>query len=151
MYPICCVPIKRVTPSREVSGVRLGGSVSAKVKGANGNHEGSVGTPRADPVPKSNEELAVELADVAAALSEDEDAFNDTPTVSNRPNPTTQPSEPPSEPEKVSDQGLTGAGAYRMVRPATSDRIDVPAPAAPGRPAADRAMNRVIIGVARKS
>lgn len=121
--------------------------MSAKVKGANGNREGSMATPRADSVPKSSDELAAELADVAAALSEEDDAFSDTPTVANRANPTT----PPSEIDKASGQGLTGAGAYRMVRPDTSDRIDVPAPSTPERPAADRALNRVIIGVARKS
>ncbi len=125
--------------------------MSAKVKGANGNHEGSVATPRADPVPKSNEELAVELVDVAAALAEDDDAFSEIPTVANRANPTTQASEPASENDQANGQGLTGAGAYRMVRPATSDRIDVPAPATHERPATDRAINRVIIGVARKS
>jgi hypothetical protein len=88
-------------------------------------------------------EISAEFAAVAAALAQDEDAFSDVPTVANRANPTVSP----GKIDKGEDQGLAGAGAYRLVRPATSDRIEVPAPAAPERPS----VNRVVIGVARKS
>jgi hypothetical protein len=85
---------------------------------------------------------------VAAALAgEEEDVFSEIPTVANRANPTGSS----SEIDKEAGQGLAGPGAYRMVRPATSDRMEVPAPAARQRPAAGRVANRVIIGVARKS
>ena len=80
------------------------------------------------------------------ALAQDEDVFGDVPTVANRANPTVSPSEP-SAMDKQEDQGAAGAGAYRLVRPATSDRIAVPAPPTPERPS----VNRVVIGVARKS
>jgi hypothetical protein len=89
-------------------------------------------------------EISAEFASVAAALGQDEeDVFGEIPTVANRANPTVSP----EEIDKEEGQGLAGAGAYRMVRPATSDRIAVPAPAAPERPST----NRVVIGVARKS
>jgi hypothetical protein len=88
-------------------------------------------------------EISAEFAAVAAALAQDEDAFSDVPTVANRANPTVSP----GEINKEKGQGLAGAGAYRLVRPATSDRIEVPAPATPERPS----VNRVVIGVARKS
>ena len=88
-------------------------------------------------------ETSTELASVAAALAQDEeDAFSDVPTEANRANPMVAPQSMGA----AADQGLAGAGAYRLVRPATSDRIEIPAPAAPERPA-----NRVIIGIARKS
>lgn len=117
--------------------------MSAKMKGANGNRGGSVASAQADPV-ASSQEIAVELASVAAALAEDDDVFSDIPTVSNRANPAASP----SEIDKDSGQGLAGAGSYRMVRPATSDRVAIPdPPSAPKRPSG----NRVIIGVARKS
>jgi hypothetical protein len=81
------------------------------------------------------------LATVAADAAQDEDAFSNTPTIANRANPTGSP----SKIDKQEGQGLAGAGAYRMLRPATSDRIELAAPAK--RPSG----NRVIIGVARKS
>jgi hypothetical protein len=86
-------------------------------------------------------EIGAELACVAADMAQDEDAFDNTPTVANRANPTVSPSKIGNQ----EGQGLAGAGAYRMVRPATSDRIEPAAPAK--RPSG----NRVIIGVARKS
>lgn len=88
-------------------------------------------------------ETSTELAGVAAALGQDEeDVFSEVPTEANRANPLVAPNSISPQ----AGQGLAGAGAYRMVRPATSDRIEVPAPAAPERPT-----NRVIIGIARKS
>ena len=88
-------------------------------------------------------EISAELPGVATELAgDDEDAFCEIPTVANRANPTVSP----SEIDKEAGQGLAGAGAYRMVRPATPDRIESPARAAPERPA-----NRMIIGIARKS
>jgi hypothetical protein len=86
-------------------------------------------------------EITVEFASVAAALCEGEDVFSDVPTVANRTNPTASSS------EIDEGQGSAGAGAYRMVRPGTSDRIAVPAPATHQRPSG----NRVIIGVVRRS
>jgi hypothetical protein len=84
-----------------------------------------------------------ELARQAAVLTDgEEDAFSDVPTVSNRANPTVSP----NEIDKEAGQGLAGAGSYRMLRPATSDHLENPAPATPERPA-----KRVIIGIARKS
>jgi hypothetical protein len=74
-------------------------------------------------------------------LDEDEDLFTETPTIANRANPTASP----SEVDKDAVQGLAGAGAYRMVRPAISDTLAPPAPTK--RPSG----NRVIIGVTRKS
>jgi hypothetical protein len=88
-------------------------------------------------------EISAEFASVAAALCQDEDAFRDVPTVANRANPTV----PPSEVDTGEGLGLAGAGAYRLVRPATSDRVTVPTPAPPDRPSA----NRIVIGVTRKS
>ena len=99
-----------------------------------------------EPEPGVSAEISAELASVAAALTQDEDAFSEVPTVANRANPTVSPSEQ-SETDKDGGQGLGGAGAYRMLHPATSDRIAVPSPTGADRPAA----NRVIIGVARKS
>lgn len=92
---------------------------------------------------RKTEEMNTELGNLAATLAQDEeDVFSDVPTEANRANPMVAPKSIDTE----AGQGLAGAGAYRMVRPATSDRIEVPAPAAPERPA-----NRVIIGIARKS
>ena len=96
-----------------------------------------------EPEPSASAETSAESASVAAALAQDEEVFSEIPTVANRTNPTVSP----SELDKNKDQGLGGAGAYRLLRPATSDRIAVPSPAVPDRPAA----KRVIIGVARKS
>ena len=86
------------------------------------------------------EETSSELA--SALLTGDEDAFGDVPTVGNGANPAALP----TEADSGQSQGLSGAGAYRMVRPATSDRIAVPTPAPAERPNG----NRVVIGVARK-
>ena len=85
--------------------------------------------------------ITAEFASVAPALADDEDAFSEIPTVANPANPTASP----GKIDKVDGQGLGGAGAYRMVRPATSDTLAPPAPAK--RPSG----NRVIIGVARKT
>jgi hypothetical protein len=94
--------------------------------------------------PGLSAEISAELASVAAALAQDDgDAFSDIPTVANRANSTVSPSEIDEE----ADQRTARAGAYCLVRPATSDRIEVPAPTPSRRPMA----NRVIIGVARKS
>ena len=123
-----------------------GVSVSAKVNRANGRRDGAIAAPQAGPVAKSQEgidEIDAELADATAALSEDEDVFSEVPTVANRANPTASP----REIDKESGEGRAGAGAYRMVHPATLDRIAVPVPAAPQRAVA----KRVVIGVTRKS
>ena len=89
------------------------------------------------------DELSVELASVAAALADD-DEFSDVPTVANH----SIPEAAPSAKDIVQDNGqdLAGAGAYRMVRPATSDRIDVHPTPSPDRPTP----RRLVIGVTRK-
>jgi len=87
-------------------------------------------------------EISAELASVAAALARDEDTFSEVPTVANRANPTISPSEIDLE----AGQGLARAGSYRMVRPATSDRVAIPSPAGAGRPPA----SRLIIPMPRK-
>jgi len=97
-----------------------------------------------DPV---GDRVSEEIPADSALAGEEEDVFSEIPTVANRANPTGSS----SEIDKEAGQGLAGPGAYRMVRPATSDRMEVPAPAARQRPAAGRVANRVIIGVARKS
>lgn len=68
--------------------------------------------------------------------SEDDDAFDDVPTVANRPIPAVATDVPPPEP-------TPGIGSYRLVRPATSDAMPLPAQKTP-RP------TRVVLGVARK-
>ena len=86
---------------------------------------------------------SADLASPAMVQAQDEDdVFSEVPTEANRANPMAGP----HSIDTKAGQGLAGAGAYRMVRPAISDRVEVPAPAAPERPA-----NRVIIGIARKS
>jgi hypothetical protein len=68
---------------------------------------------------------------------DDDDSFDDVPTVANRPMPTAVPDVPPAEP-------TPGIGAYRLVRPATSDTVPPPPAAKPRKP------TRVVLGVARK-
>ncbi|HEX7505136.1 MAG TPA: hypothetical protein VF550_00085 [Polyangia bacterium] len=126
---------------RLASTVRPGTSAPAARRGA----EAAAGrtTPRVAE-PGLSAEISAELASVAAALAQDdEDAFSEIPTVANRANSTVSQ----SEIDREAGQGFAGAGAYCLVRPAISDRIEVPVPAAPKRPIA----NRVIIGVTRKS
>lgn len=68
--------------------------------------------------------------------ADDEDSFDDVPTVANRTNPAIEA--PPADP-------TPGIGAYRMVHPTAPD-IVTPPPATrpPQKP------NRLVIGVARK-
>jgi hypothetical protein len=126
-------------------------SVAPKAQGAAGRRDGSplaTGTRPHTAEPAVSAAIKADLASVAAAQAQDEDeddAFSDVPTEANRANPMVAPHAIDAE----AGQGLAGVGAYRMVRPATSDRVEVPA--APERPAAKPKANRVIIGVARKS
>jgi len=90
-------------------------------------------------------ETSAEPDNVAAAPASD-DEFSDVPTESNRANPLSATSDPGKGPTQDSGQGLAGAGSYRLVRPATSDRIDVHPTPSPDRPTP----HRVVIGVARK-
>ena len=146
MWLSCYAPFKLVKPGREVSCAWAGDSVSPKTQGAAKNRDGAIAPPR-EPEPGVSAEISADLASVAIALAQDEeDGFSEVPTVANRANPTVSPSQQ-SEIDKDGGQGLGGAGAYRMLHPATSDRIAVPSPTGADRPAA----NRVIIGVARKS
>jgi hypothetical protein len=69
------------------------------------------------------------------SASDDSDGFDDVPTVANRPIPAADV--PPPEP-------TPGIGAYRMVRPATSDTVPTPPAPKPQKPI------RVVLGVARK-
>ena len=169
----CYVSFRLVKPGREVSCAWLGDSVSTKMQGAPAKRDGFVARPASNtdtPRPPGaadardavaareavgtemqaaqaarSAEVSAELASVAASLAQGEDVFSEIPTVANRANPTLSPSQP-SETDKDGGQGLGGAGAYRMVRPAISDRIGVPSPAGADRTAG----NRVVIGVARK-
>jgi hypothetical protein len=93
--------------------------------------------------PRKTAGTSADLASPAVVQAQhEEDVFSEVPTEANRTNPMVGP----HSIDTKAGQGLAGAGAYRMLRPATSDRIEVPAPTAPERPA-----NRVIIGIARKS
>jgi hypothetical protein len=86
---------------------------------------------------------SADLASPAVMQAQDEDdVFSEVPTEANRASPMAGP----HSIDTKAGQGLAGAGAYRMLRPAISDRVEIPAPTAPERPA-----NRVIIGIARKS
>jgi hypothetical protein len=147
----CYLPVKRVISGREASRAWLGNSVLPKAQGTTRNRDSSVARPVSkvsaqepsggEPAADINAEPASSVED----LAQDEDSFSDTPTVANRANPTASP----SEIDKQQGHGLAGAGAYRMVRPAVSDRIEPPAP--PPTAAKRPSGNRVIIGVARKS
>jgi len=135
------VPIKRAKPCHEPSCPWVRVRVATKAPGANPLVE--IPPPPRAAGPGVSAEISAELASVAAALAADEDdVFSEVPTEANRANPMIAPNAMAPE----AGQGLAGAGAYRMVRPAISDRIEIPAPAAPERPA-----NRVIIGIARKA
>lgn len=72
-----------------------------------------------------------------AQEEDDDDSFDDVPTVANRSNPTAPPDAPPPD-------ATPGIGIYRMVRPATSDTVIPPPAHKPSKP------NRLVIGVARK-
>jgi hypothetical protein len=78
------------------------------------------------------------------AVESEDDLFREIPTVSNRANPTLESADNDFSP---ANEPHTGVGAYRLVRPATSDRIDVHQPTAGARTQS----NRVIIGISRKS
>jgi len=72
------------------------------------------------------------------------DEFRDEPTVSNRCSPAAQPARGDSE----KDPTRTPTGAYRLVRPATSDRLDRDEPPPPVT--ANNSKKRAIIGVTRR-
>jgi hypothetical protein len=76
--------------------------------------------------------------------AQDGDSFDDeVPTVGNRANPTTTSAV--ADDAKAADR-TPGIGAYRLVRPSTSDTLPPPLPSKP----AGVSSARVVIGVARK-
>lgn len=89
--------------------------------------------PAAKPLP------SVSLSVATAPKDNQADEFSEVPTVANRTNPTVTADE-------RSPASRVAAGAYRMVRPATSDTITAPLPPKIGR----KTSRGVIIGVARK-
>ena len=137
MLLTCYVPVKRRRPGCEASRGRAGNSVVAKVQGK------VRGADRQATANGVTDEINAELANVAAALADD-DEFSDVPTLANH----SIPEAAPSARDIAQDNGqdIAGAGAYRMVRPATSDRIDVHPTPSPDRPTP----RRVVIGVTRK-
>jgi hypothetical protein len=80
-------------------------------------------------------------------MESDDDPFREIPTVSNRANPT---AEIESNDFAPANEPHTGVGAYRLVRPATSDRIEPQQQQQPA-PGQKTQGNRVVIGVARKT
>ncbi len=74
----------------------------------------------------------------SAPADDEGDSFDEVPTVANRPNPAAAPA------EALPAEKTPGIGAYRMVRPATSDTLTPPAPSKPAK------SSRLVIGVARK-
>jgi hypothetical protein len=82
--------------------------------------------------------------EMADEMAKDDDEFGDEPTVSNLHNPAAQPVSRDSE----NDPARTPTGAYRLVRPTTSDRLDLadPSPSAPAK----TAKKRTIIGVTHR-
>jgi hypothetical protein len=76
---------------------------------------------------------------------EDEDVFKEIPTVANRANPTTAPSNGNAAPSSQPDSHES-VGTYRIVHPATSDSI-----APPATTKSDSGTGkRMILGSARK-
>jgi hypothetical protein len=77
----------------------------------------------------------------AAEMAEDADEFSDVPTLASRRDPAAQ---------ALSGEGDSGSrtqtGAYRLIRPATSDHLDLDGPL----PAAKTAKKRTVIGVTRR-
>ena len=136
----CYVPVKRVRPGCEAGRAGVGNSVSAKAHGE------AQGVDRKEIEQGVSAEISADLASVVSALADDEDDFSDVPTIANQAIPTAAPSDTGDEVAQETGQGLAGAGAYRLVRPAISDRIDVHPTPSPDRPTP----NRVIIGIARK-
>jgi hypothetical protein len=94
----------------------------------------------ADEIEALEADLEADPAPAPADEALEAEAFVETPTVSNRANPIN------STDESGNTATPEGAGSYRLVRPATSDRIDVRQPSAGEKTAS----NRVIIGIARK-
>jgi hypothetical protein len=92
------------------------------------------------------ESHSAERIDEDSALTQEEEGFDEIPTVANRANPTTSPGEAEEE-EASSREILAGAGAYRIVRPDTSDNIAARSVVGATQPPGKRA----IIGIARKS
>ena len=88
---------------------------------------------------------SAERIDEDSAPTQEEEDFEEIPTISNRVNPTTSPGE--AEEEVASSREiLAGAGAYRIVRPDTSDNLAAQSVVGAARPPGKRA----IIGIARK-
>jgi hypothetical protein len=75
-------------------------------------------------------------------MAEDADEFSDAPTVSSRHNPAVSPVSRDSE----SRAARTQTGAYRLIRPATSDHLDLADPLS----AAKTVKKRTVIGVTRR-
>jgi hypothetical protein len=97
--------------------------------------------------PAVGEEVDAELEpeDLEAAEDDAEDVFKEIPTEANRPNPMAGPA--PIGPDGAAPAAPPeGAGAYRLLRPTTSDVLDTPAPAKP-----ETGRNKgLVIGSARK-
>lgn len=74
-------------------------------------------------------------------MAEDADEFSDAPTVSSRRNPAAQAVSGDSD-----SSARTQTGAYRLIRPATSDHLDLDKPL----PAAKTIKKRTVIGVTRR-
>jgi hypothetical protein len=90
----------------------------------------------------------VDRSDVMAdEMAKDDDEFGDEPTVSNLSNLRNPAAQPVSR-DSENDPARTPTGAYRLVRPATSDRLDLadPSPSVPAK----TAKKRTIIGVTHR-
>lgn len=85
--------------------------------------------------------------DQSDVMAKDDDEFGDEPTVSNLSN-LRNPAAQPVCRDSENDPARTPTGAYRLVRPATSDRLDLadPSPSAPAK----TAKKRTIIGVTHR-
>ena len=85
--------------------------------------------------------------DQSDEMAEDDDEFGDEPTVSNLSNLHSPAAQPVSR-DSENDPARTPTGAYRLVRPTTSDRLDLadPPPSAPAK----TAKKRTIIGVTHR-
>jgi hypothetical protein len=97
-------------------------------------------------MPKKTTPGEIPVGSDAPEDGKDEDAFEETPTVANRANPTSTAG---AGGEEASSTAVPseGAGTYRIVRPATPDFVDTPAPTKTD----PNASRRSIIGSTRKS
>jgi hypothetical protein len=79
-------------------------------------------------------------ATASPSPDEEDDSFDDVPTVANRP----KPALPDAGADAPPAERTPGIGAYRIVRPDTSDTLDPPETNKPQKG------SRIVIGVARK-